>query len=83
MNCPYCGGSHLKVVDSREKQAQGNAVIRRRECQTCGIRFNTKEVPIDFIQKEIKERVKEKVKRTKKQKEKKKTLEELVNSLFE
>lgn len=41
MNCPYCGGSDLKVLESRESDAQ--SIRRRRECQACQKRFTTYE----------------------------------------
>lgn len=40
MNCPYCGHSDTKVVDSR---AQDTRIRRRRECIQCGKRFTTYE----------------------------------------
>ena len=39
MNCPFCGSSNTKVVDTRH-DAQGN-VRRRRECTDCEQRFST------------------------------------------
>jgi transcriptional repressor NrdR len=39
MNCPFCGSSKTKVVDTRH-DAQGN-VRRRRECTDCDQRFST------------------------------------------
>ncbi|MBN1248946.1 MAG: transcriptional repressor NrdR [Anaerolineae bacterium] len=41
MNCPFCGSSRTKVVDTRH-DAQGN-VRRRRECTDCDQRFSTVE----------------------------------------
>ena len=41
MNCPYCGGSDLKVLESRESDAL--SIRRRRECQSCEKRFTTYE----------------------------------------
>ena len=40
MHCPFCGADDTKVIDSR-LVADGDAVRRRRECQTCGERFTT------------------------------------------
>ncbi len=40
MHCPFCGADDTKVIDSR-LVAEGDAVRRRRECQTCGERFTT------------------------------------------
>ncbi|HUT96672.1 MAG TPA: transcriptional regulator NrdR [Dehalococcoidales bacterium] len=40
MNCPYCGHSEDKVIDSREVN---DGIRRRRQCLSCGERFNTYE----------------------------------------
>src|SRR5947207_9867721 len=40
MRCPYCGSAENKVVDSREA---GDAIRRRRQCESCGERFTTYE----------------------------------------
>ena len=40
MHCPFCGADDTKVIDSR-LVAEGDAVRRRRECQTCGERYTT------------------------------------------
>jgi transcriptional repressor NrdR len=40
MNCPYCGYSEDKVIDSREA---GEGIRRRRQCLKCGSRFTTYE----------------------------------------
>lgn len=40
MNCPYCGASDTRVVNSRPS-AKGDSVRRRRECQACEARFTT------------------------------------------
>jgi transcriptional repressor NrdR len=40
VHCPFCGADDTKVIDSR-LVAEGDAVRRRRECQTCGERFTT------------------------------------------
>ncbi len=42
MRCPYCSHSSTRVVDSR-LQEPGDAVRRRRECESCGSRFTTHE----------------------------------------
>jgi transcriptional repressor NrdR len=39
VHCPFCGADDTKVIDSR-LVAEGDSVRRRRECQTCGERFN-------------------------------------------
>ena len=43
MFCPFCRAEETKVIDSR-LVADGNQVKRRRECLSCGERFNTHEV---------------------------------------
>jgi transcriptional repressor NrdR len=40
MNCPYCGHSEDKVIDSREVN---DGIRRRRQCLGCGARFTTYE----------------------------------------
>ena len=40
MNCPYCGGTGSRVIDSRPLDG---AVRRRRKCLSCGARFTTYE----------------------------------------
>jgi transcriptional repressor NrdR len=40
MQCPYCGGDKLKVLDTTDIK---NGIRRRRECQSCGERFTTYE----------------------------------------
>lgn len=40
MNCPYCGHSEDKVIDSREVN---EGIRRRRRCLGCGQRFTTYE----------------------------------------
>ncbi len=42
MKCMYCNGKESRVVDSRPTE-DGNAIRRRRECETCGRRFTTYE----------------------------------------
>jgi transcriptional repressor NrdR len=44
MKCPYCHGSHTRVIDTRE-DAYGN-IRRRRKCLDCGKRFTTMERPV-------------------------------------
>src|ERR671938_28238 len=38
MQCPYCGSTQHRVVDSREA---ADAIRRRRECASCDQRFTT------------------------------------------
>lgn len=38
MNCPYCGGQEVRVIDTR---GLDEAVRRRRKCLACGARFTT------------------------------------------
>jgi len=40
MNCPYCGYSDSKVIDSRDAN---ESIRRRRQCLSCGSRFTTYE----------------------------------------
>jgi transcriptional repressor NrdR len=40
MNCPYCGHSDSKVIDSRDAN---EGIRRRRQCLSCGSRFTTYE----------------------------------------
>ena len=42
MKCPHCGANDSRVVDSRPAE-QGQAIRRRRECESCGQRFTTYE----------------------------------------
>ncbi len=42
MRCPKCQKDETKVVDSRPA-ADGLAIRRRRECESCGFRFSTYE----------------------------------------
>lgn len=55
MKCVYCNGTDSRVVDSRPTE-DGNAIRRRRECETCGRRFTTYEkveaVPLLVIKKD-------------------------------
>lgn len=45
--CPVCEQSTVtSVLDSRPKKWNGHAVVRRRrQCEDCGTRFSTYEVP--------------------------------------
>lgn len=43
MQCPYCGSSNLKVLDTTDIK---NGIRRRRECQNCNERFTTYERPL-------------------------------------
>src|SRR3989338_5385532 len=47
MLCPYCGNLGSFVVESREADA-GEAIRRRRECESCGKRFTTYEKVREF-----------------------------------
>lgn len=40
MNCPHCGHTRHKVVDTRDT---GESIRRRRQCQECDQRFTTYE----------------------------------------
>ena len=40
MQCPFCGASDSRVLDTREV---GDAIRRRRECQACSQRYTTYE----------------------------------------
>ncbi|GAB3060693.1 transcriptional regulator NrdR [Sediminivirga luteola] len=42
MNCPFCRSPDSRVVDSRAVD-EGNAIRRRRHCQSCNRRFTTLE----------------------------------------
>jgi len=42
MRCPHCGSNDDKVVESRTL-AHGDAIRRRRECESCGFRFTSYE----------------------------------------
>ena len=44
MHSPFCSDIETKVIDSR-LISDGGQVRRRRECQSCGERFTTFEVP--------------------------------------
>jgi len=47
MRCPFCGVDNDRVLDSRSS-ADGRVVRRRRQCQSCGRKFTTKEYIIDI-----------------------------------
>jgi len=55
MTCPFCHSPESRVVDSRLAE-DGAAIRRRRECESCGRRFNTyerpEEVPLFVIKKD-------------------------------
>lgn len=40
MRCPFCGSAETKVIDSRFNE-DSYTIKRRRECLSCGSRFNT------------------------------------------
>ncbi len=40
MKCPFCQASKTRVIDSRVIE-DGNAIRRRRRCDSCGMRFTT------------------------------------------
>ncbi len=42
MQCPNCQTDALRVIDSRDVEAEP-AIRRRRECERCGFRFTTYE----------------------------------------
>jgi len=42
MNCPFCGHTDNRVVDSRDVRS-GSEIRRRRECAECSQRFTTYE----------------------------------------
>lgn len=42
MRCPFCGDDNDRVIDSRPAE-DGNAIRRRRECQSCARRYTTYE----------------------------------------
>lgn len=55
MKCPCCGAQDSRVLDSRPVE-DGASIKRRRECPSCGKRFNTYEivdsVPIIVLKKD-------------------------------
>ncbi len=44
MQCPYCGHTRTRVVDTT--RASRGGIRRRRECRACGRRFSTMERPL-------------------------------------
>lgn len=40
MHCPFCQHENTRVIDSRVSD-DGTTIRRRRECESCGERFNT------------------------------------------
>lgn len=44
MWCPFCNHENTRVVDSRLTR-DGMQIRRRRQCESCGARFNTYEAP--------------------------------------
>lgn len=42
MRCPFCEHTDTRVIDSR-LQGEGDQIRRRRECQSCKVRFTTYE----------------------------------------
>lgn len=55
MKCPYCYVPESKVIDSRPAD-NGMSIKRRRECPSCGRKFNTYEkvedIPLRVIKKD-------------------------------
>lgn len=55
MNCPFCGHSESKVLDSRASE-EGTAIRRRRECLECEKRFTTyeriEEIPLIIVKRD-------------------------------
>lgn len=55
MKCPYCYTPESKVIDSRPAD-NGMSIKRRRECPSCGRKFNTYEkvedIPLRVIKKD-------------------------------
>jgi transcriptional repressor NrdR len=55
MKCPFCGNPDTKVIDSRPTE-EGQAIRRRRECESCERRFTTyetvEEIPIMVVKKD-------------------------------
>ena len=48
MICPFCRFDDSRVIDSRPMD-EGNQIRRRRECTSCGKRFNTAESSILLV----------------------------------
>ncbi|SDB94765.1 transcriptional repressor NrdR [Pelagirhabdus alkalitolerans] len=55
MRCPNCHAKHTRVLDSRPIE-EGEAIRRRRECESCQYRFTTfervEEMPLIVVKKE-------------------------------
>ena len=55
MKCPVCAADDSRVLDSRPI-SDGHSIKRRRECTSCGKRFNTYEVvettPVTVVKKD-------------------------------
>jgi transcriptional repressor NrdR len=55
LRCPYCNHNDLRVVDSRDSET-GEAIRRRRACNSCGKRFTTYEriesIPFYIVKKD-------------------------------
>lgn len=55
MKCPMCNHLHSRVLDSRPFE-DGDAIRRRRECESCGHRFRTferkEETPLIIVKKD-------------------------------
>lgn len=47
MKCPSCGYKKTRVLDSR--RTKGGTMKRRRECESCGVRWTTYEVDIEKL----------------------------------
>ena len=47
MKCLFCGSENLKVLDSRELE-NGRKTRRRKQCNNCGKRFSTIELPMEL-----------------------------------
>jgi transcriptional repressor NrdR len=55
MRCPYCNHDDMRVVDSRDSET-GEAIRRRRACNSCSKRFTTYEriesIPFYIVKKD-------------------------------
>ena len=47
MKCPNCGHIKTHVLDTM--RTKGGSMKRRRECESCGVRWTTYEVEIDKL----------------------------------
>lgn len=53
--CPACGLQNSLIIDSRKVYSSEYGFIRRRrECQSCGQRWSTMELPLETAKKLIK-----------------------------